>query len=171
MNKNVLNCYWQELPHNQVELSWLWFWLCWALGRIENVHVVNGSERIVFIFFTIYFFGFIFLILVKARQFYLIHCSILTVKKYLLQRWQWLLKSSRSVHSRTRARQPSRQYDNMVWCHKDNDKNPESGAPPATRSHPFCNHRVLGLAKFWITLYYNFCEYRPASLTAQLIIP
>ena len=121
--------------------------------------------------FCAIFFGFIFLILVKARQFYLIHCSILTVKKYLLQRWQWLLKSSRLVHTRTRARQPSRQYDNMVWCHKDNDKNPESGAPPATRSHPFCNHRVLGLAKFWITLYYNFCEYRPASLTAQLIIP
>ena len=66
MNKNVLNCYWQELPHNQVELSWLWFWLCWALGIIENVHVVNGSQKIVFILFMVYF-------LVLFSQFLLKH--------------------------------------------------------------------------------------------------
>ena len=41
----------------------------------------------------------------------------------------------------------SRQY--KPWCHKDNDKN---------LSHPFCNHRICGLAKRCIMLNYNFWE-------------
>ena len=44
------------------------------------------------------------------------------------------------------AGESQRQY--KPWCHKDNDKN---------LSHPFCNHRICGLAKWCITLNYNFC--------------
>ena len=43
------------------------------------------------------------------------------------------------------SRAVSRQY--KPWCHKDNDKN---------LSHPFCNHRICGLAKRCIMLNYNF---------------
>ena len=50
----------------------------------------------------------------------------------------------------------SRQY--KPWCHKDNDKN---------LSHPFCNHRICGLAKACIMLNYNFWAQHGVSQLAS----